>query len=69
VLRVYETGVGLVWSVHNVKTDEWVQVPVYSGDINEAKAEAEKAATAIARHLLRRAGSKEGIPTITWKAV
>ncbi len=67
VLRAYLTGVGPVWGVQNVKTGELVQEPDYAGDIDSAKEKAEAAAKAIARHLLKRADSKEEVPQIVWQ--
>jgi hypothetical protein len=67
VLTAYNTGVGPVWSVHNEKTEEWVEEIDYAGDIDSAKAKAEEVAKAIAPHLLRRANSKEEVPQIVWQ--
>jgi hypothetical protein len=67
VLRAYLTGVGPVWSIRNVKTGEWVDEPDYAGDIDSAKEKGEAVAKAIARHLLKRASSKEEVPEIVWQ--
>ena len=53
VLRAYLTGVGPVWSVHNVKTGEWVEEPDYAGDIDSAKGRGE--AVFVVRHVLQNA--------------
>ncbi len=66
VLRAVHTGVGPVAGVLDAKTERWAERE-YAADIDDAKAKAEAVAKAIARHLLRRARSKEEFPPVVWQ--
>jgi hypothetical protein len=65
VLRAQEDATGPAWTFDDIRAGK-VGEFAFAGDIDEAKAVAEAAAKAHARHFLRRANSNEQIPQIVW---
>ena len=64
ILRAAHTAIGPVTRVYNAKTGKWIE-PEWAGDINDAKATAEK----IARGLYTSAHVEEKFPPVEWQKI